>query len=469
MSYQQSGPNGSMTTPDEAVHRINTTMMTPYGCDHLKSDKAELVCAHLLKVTEPDYYRWYTGDGPQYALLCSACAAEADMRAGALRSVCLACFARVATDGSWDGSVGVPGILERQTNLQFEHQDVALPDGCTGPLRAIAPIDALAQSIWVALTVDGTLIRLDLEHGSIQSLATLSTDALQLDVPVTLQLSSDGRLAAVVNTYGRFGQVVDLTTGAQTMTLDRGNYHEDVCQFPLAFFTHADRPLLVHATNWNRLDISDPLSGALLTAREPTSYQRGEPRPEHYLDYFHCGLSVSPNQEWIVDNGWVWHPWGYVRSWSLSRWRETNEWESEDGPSLRSLCDRSYLWDAPLCWIDTTTLAVWGEGHDDEEMVPAALIFDVVNGERLRWFAGPDVAPYNVWPPNSGRRGWMVSDRWLFAVSPQHGTGVWDVVSGEQLHHDPGCIPTMYHRGARHFLTLLSDQAVRLSTLVGAV
>ena len=103
--------------------------------------------------------------------------------------------------------------------------DGALPDGCTGPLRAIAPIDAMAQSIWVALTADGTLVRLDLKHGSIH-LATLPTDALQLDTPVTLQLSSDGRLAAVSNTYGRFGQVVNLTTGAQTMTLDRGNYHE---------------------------------------------------------------------------------------------------------------------------------------------------------------------------------------------------------------------------------------------------
>jgi hypothetical protein len=468
MSYQHGEPNGSMTTADEPVHRSKKPMMTPHGCDHPKNDIAELVCAHLLDVSEPDYYRWYTGDGPQYALVCSACAADGGMRATALHSVCPVCFAHIAADGSWDGNVGVPGILERQTNLRFEHQDVALPDGCTGPLRAIIPVDASARFAWVAITAGGKLVQLDLQQGTIQFLATFATAPLQLDEPLTLQLSPDGRLAAVANIYGRFGQVVDLTTGAPTMALDRGDYHEDVSKFPLAFFTYADRPLLVHATDWNRLDISDPLTGALLTPRQPTSYQHGEPRPEHYLDYFHCGLSVSPNQEWIVDNGWVWHPWGIVRSWNLPRWRETNYWESEDGSSIRSLCDRSYLWDAPLCWIDNTTLAVWGEGRDDEEMVPAALIFDVVSGERLRWFAGPDVAPYNVWPPNSGRRGWMVSDRWLFAVSPQHGTGIWDVVSGERLHHDPDCIPTMYHRGARHFLTLLSDRTIRLSTLVVA-
>ncbi|HJZ48141.1 MAG TPA: hypothetical protein VKE41_13275 [Roseiflexaceae bacterium] len=308
------------------------------------------------------------------------------------------------------------------------------------------PVDASAQFVWVAITGDGKLVQLDLQQGTIEFLAAVATVPLQLDEPLTLQLSPGGRLAAVANTYGRFGQVIDLTTGAPTMMLDRGNYHEDVCQFSVAFFTHADRLLLIHATDWNGLDISDPLTGAPLTAREPTSYRRGEPRPEHYLDYFHCGLSVSPNQEWIVDNGWVWHPWGYVRSWSLSHWHGTNCWESEDGPSLRTLCDRSYLWDAALCWVNDTTLAVWGEGRDDEAMLPAVQIFDVASGIHLRWFAGPDVAPYNVWPPESGRRGWMVYDRWLFAVSPQHGTGIWDVMGGEPLHHDPACIPIVYHR-----------------------
>ena len=69
MRYKHGGPNGSMTTtPDEPVQRSNTTMMTSYGCDDVNNDNAELVCAHLLEVTEPDYHRWYTGDGPQYAL-----------------------------------------------------------------------------------------------------------------------------------------------------------------------------------------------------------------------------------------------------------------------------------------------------------------------------------------------------------------------------------------------------------------
>ncbi len=47
-------------------------------------------------------------------------------------------------------------------------------------------------------------------------------------------------------------------------------------------------------------------------------------RPLHYLDYFHGELSVSPAENWIADNGWVWHPSGIVTSWSLQAWFNGN-------------------------------------------------------------------------------------------------------------------------------------------------
>lgn len=439
----------------------------PPGCDHPRDEPPHLVCVHMLPAHDVDYYRWYTGEGLRYAVVCAGCAADERARETALRAVCARCFGRVATDNDWDGVAGMPGFAQRATSLRFQHQDVTLPEGFAAPLRAVAPLDASPRSQWLALSADMRLVLLDLDHGTTRPLATLAAGTLDSDGPLAVHLSPDGRLAAVVNTFGRYGLVVDLATGAPTMTLDRGDYHEDVCQFSVAFCTHEDRPLLIHATDWNRLDLSDPRTGALLTPRGPTGYQQGESAPEHYLDYFHCGLSVSPGQEWVADNGWVWHPWGMVRSWNLSRWRSANPWESEDGPTVRALCDRAYLWDAPLCWVDATTLAVWGEGRDDEQMLPAVQLFDVVSGARVGGFAGPDVAPHSVWPPTEGLRGWMAFDRWLFAVSPQHGTGVWDVATGERLHHDPACAPTAYHRGARQFLTLLPDASLRLSTLVG--
>lgn len=439
----------------------------PPGCDHPQADPPHLVCAHMLPANEAEFQRWYTGEGLRYAIVCAGCAADERSRATALRAVCANCFERVVADNYWDSVAGAPGIAQRATSLRFQHQDVALPEGCPSPLRAIAPLDASPSSQWVALGADMRLVLLDLDHGSAQPLATLPAAPLDSAAPLAIHLSPDGRFAAVVNTFGQHGLVVDLATGAPTMTLERGDYHIDFCQFSVAFCTHEDRPLLIHATDWNRLDLSDPRTGALLTPRGPTSYRRGEPRPEHHLNYFHCGLSASPGQEWVVDNGWVWHPWGIVRSWSLSRWISLNPWESEDGSSLRALCGRNYLWDAPLCWIDATTLAVWGEGRDDEQMLPAVLLFDVVSGAQVGGFAGPDVAPHSVWPPSKARRGWMTFDRWLFAVSPQHGTGVWDVATGERLHHDPACTPIAYHRGAKQFLTVLADGSPILSTFVG--
>lgn len=176
----------------------------------------------------------------------------------------------------------------------------------------------------------------------------------------------DGRFAAVVNTRGRQGAVVDLQTGAVTMRLDRGDYRVEHSNFPAAFAEVDGRTVLVHGTDWNRLDASDPRTGELLTARAFAPYERGGPLPEHYLDYFHGGLAVSPDGRFVADNGWVWSPTGAVVAWDLHRWLRENPWESEDGPSRRPLCWRDYFWDGPLCWVDNDRLAVWGYGTDDE-------------------------------------------------------------------------------------------------------
>ncbi len=267
------------------------------------------------------------------------------------------------------------------------------------------------------------------------------------------------------NTLGRYGLIVDLETGRATMLLDRGDYHEDVSHFSIAFFSSDGRTLLVHATGWNRLDISDPATGELLTPRGPTSYIEDEPRPAHYLDYFHCQLTVSPDHQWIVDNGWVWHPYGVMTAWNLWRWFTENVWEAEDGPSLRTLCARGYYWDGPLCWIDATTLAVWGYGEDDKSLLPAVRLFDVSTGVELGWFPGPQVAPKagTTWPDRGS--GWLVYDTMLFSISPEYGTAVWDVTTGERLLHTPQFAPLRYHRRTRQFLSRLEDGRLRLSHL----
>jgi hypothetical protein len=176
----------------------------------------------------------------------------------------------------------------------------------------------------------------------------------------SLHVSPRGDLAAVVEARGRHGIVLDLDDGRPTMTLDRGAYHPEQTDFLVAFFEPDGQLRLVHGADLNRLDVCDPRTGGTLTVRSPTSYRSGKERPENYLDYFHGGLSISPGGERIADNGWVWHPLGVVTSWELRRWVREHPWESEDGPTRRSLCARKYFWNGPLCWFDDGTLAVWG-------------------------------------------------------------------------------------------------------------
>src|SRR5262249_44448040 len=133
----------------------------------------------------------------------------------------------------------------------------------------------------------------------------------------------------------------------------------------------------IHRTAWNRLDLSDPASGRLLTERGPTSFRRGEERPEHYLDYFHGALYLSPQNRFVLDDGWVWHPVGIPRVWSLERWISDNVWESEIGAARLRLCARDYYWDHGMAWIDDARVAVGGIGDVDIEMIDGARIFDI--------------------------------------------------------------------------------------------
>ena len=277
----------------------------------------------------------------------------------------------------------------------------------------------------------------------------LDLDGLQK--PLELHLSDDGRFSAVVERFGRFGRV--FSDRRKTMDLDRGDYRPETCVFPVAFVVHNGRTLLVHGTDWNRLDVSDPGTGALLTERGPTVCTDIDDVPPHYLDYFHAGLSVSPNGRWIADDGWYWHPLGELRIWSLDTWLDENVWESEDGLSIQTLTRRVYLWDVPNVWIDDDRLAFWGEGDDSDAMTDAVRLYDATLRREVQAFPGPSVSPAQSWSEDAARTGWLAYDGRLFAVSPENGTGVWDLATGELLYRDPAFAPRRYHSRHREFLS----------------
>lgn len=415
------------------------------------------VCIHMDQDADQDYAKSFSGVGTDYALVCLACRSTPEAIEANLRPVSPERFARIEEEGFWGwdrGAIlGRPEVLERPAGLSFRQEEVAPTGTIPGAVADLKPIPAAAGAETLILTDGGDLIRVDSDQGVARRLMNILDVGATLAPKLSLHVSPGGEMAAVVEARGRHGIVLDLEAGRPTMALDRGDYHEEQTDFPAVFFEAGGRLLLVHGTDWNRLEISDPRTGRTLTDRTSASYATGQGRPEHDLDYFHGSLSISPKGERIVDNGWVWHPAGVVVTWSLRRWVEENPWESEDGPTKRDLCARCYFWEGPLCWIDDRTLAVWGYGTDDENLIPAALIFDAESGQLVRWFAGPS--------------GTFAFDRYLFSYSAEAGTSAWEVATGERVLHDPSFCPMAYHPGAGQFVTVTPGGGFLLSRLVG--
>jgi hypothetical protein len=456
------------------------TQMSALQCGHEANGKTWQICEHLLANVEAacgsphlEHYRRFSGKGVEHQLLCKDCSASpGDIRSG-LREVCNECYDAVAVAGKRLGEIGSPEIRQREAGLAFVHETRAL-NRLSERIVAMAPVECLERASWLGITEGRVLISFDFRNGEVRDLVSLDTLGVPLTRPFSLLASPDGDFAVVASAYGENGVVVDLGSGRVTLRLSRGNYHTEHCRFSMAIFKRAGELYLVHPTAWNRLDISDPRSGRLLSERGPTSFKHGEPRPEHYLDYFHCSVSVSPDGEYLADNGWVWHPVGVVTAWSLKDWLESNVWESEDGPSLNRLCWRDYFWDGPTCWVGNRKIAVWGIGDDDYLMVPGIRVFDVESGKETGSFAGPvneqvtETAELDGKVSNYVRSaGTLLFDRFLFSSAPAAGMTVWDVADGARLLHEPDFHPQGFHRGMKQFVTQRPDGSFRLTVLKG--
>jgi hypothetical protein len=346
--------------------------------------------------------------------------------------------------------LGAPELKARPSSLRFTHRLVTVPSEVT----ALAPVAGVPNT-WLLLDRAGRFHRLDVARGGVEGGGAVDPAAVDLTVPLVLAVAPGGELAAVGEAKGQRGVVLEPASGEVTLVLQRGDYHVAHCRFPLAFFEREGRLLLLHGTDWNRLDVSDPRTGACLTARDPRSVLDDRGRPAHSLDYFYSGLHLSPAGTRALSTGWVWHPVGRVRAFHLDRWLGGSPWESEDGASVKYLSYRDYAWDGPVAWLDETTVATWGEGDDELNLVPAAEIFDAETGRRLRTFYGPGEGLASV-PP------------YLVAFDKERGTSVWDWQTGERLAQDGSFVPIAAHPGSHELLSWAEDGRLRVSRLEGA-
>lgn len=268
-------------------------------------------------------------------------------------------------------------------------------------------------------------------QGNIRILSALPIPEFDPLKPIQIVVEAGGRYAAVSNRYGRYAAVYALPDSAdvpgarakEILKLDRGDYYTDKSRFPLAFAELENRTLLVHGSDWNRVELIElpslrPLSKRAFPGRDGAdgldekaelmapnvqveicgSAESGSsPLPE--LNYFHGGLLASPDGSRIADTGWVWHPVGLIGAWSLREWLE-NPRTSENGTSLKHFF-QTEDWDLPAAWIDNESLAVWGrvdtdllDPEDYEEIgdKPAIVIHDTRTGFVSR--VARDVPPY---------------------------------------------------------------------------
>lgn len=394
-------------------------------------------------------------------MLCPACAGgHPDLSAVSEET-----FARIEADGDWEGIRGHPEVPCEASGLRFVEEDpVDLDELRSRDVRAIAALGIH----WVVVTVTGDILELDTTTPATRRFGSV-TGSVALDGRIELVASPDGSMVAVTESLGLRGVVVDCATGRILLELARGEHGHKVTPFIPAFVERdvggVKRQLLVHPTEWNRLDVTDPRSGEAF-ARRPIP-PCSTPPAQHYLDYFHGALVVSPAGKWIADDGWHWHPFGALTTWSVDRWLAENPWESEDGETLRTLAFRGYFWDSSACWLNETTLAIWGHGLDDEWLIPAVQTFDVLTGAEKAWFpcfAGADDPHPTPWV----RSRWMIFDRWLFVVRRGQGTTVWDTTTGACLLNDARVSPHAYQPATRTFIRLNECDAFVLFRCVEA-
>lgn len=283
----------------------------------------------------------------------------------------------------------LPPLTSDAGHLVAIHPLIEPPSDTNAQLKSS---DSASSIKLLAVNHLAQLLIVELDSGEVHVLLDLDIPVFDSAMPIQLVLSPEGDYVAVSNRYGRYAAVYSLTSPAEILRLDRGDYHEDKSMFPLAFALCEGRLLLVHATAWNRLDMTEIPTGRDLTRRPLEAASKGETSqaaesiPD--LDYFHGKLLVSPDGAWLADTGWVWAPVGLIRTYSLPQWL-TNPWEAENGSSVHYFF-QTEDWDLPFAWLDHDRLAVWGQVDvellDEEDWAdigykPAIAVFDARTGQ----------------------------------------------------------------------------------------
>lgn len=128
--------------------------------------------------------------------------------------------------------------------------------------------------------------------------------AFPFDASATLTGSSYSVIYTRCGTKGLL-----LKDGAIHREFNRSYYHANVYEYPIVLFRlPSGREVMAHCPlDYCRLDIEDLATGEILT--NAVSRKPG--------DIFHSRLSVSPDGQFLVSSGWLWHPIDEVNAYDV--------------------------------------------------------------------------------------------------------------------------------------------------------
>ncbi len=356
----------------------------------------------------------FTGAGLRYDLLCPACSA---LDAPQTTPLCEQCVYTARRDRGCDGQDTTRLVLPRRDEgLRVETAQA--PVTLDAPVRAWAPVPRDRAGAVLALQADGRVVRVGLD--GVRPVGSLAADALDPGGDLVLLPSPDGQLVALAERLGVRLVVLALrapwTDESTIWRTTRGDYQVDHCPFPLAWVGD----LLVHAVDWNRLDVVDPRTGARPRAGAP----------EDDEDHFVGELVLSDDGRWLADGGWVWHPVGISRAWRLDRWLAGQPLPACD---LRHAWQINYGLQLPHTFVGSTLVA-WGIGDDADSLLPGVRRHDVEADRELEPLVGPE--------------GDLSSDGPRLVSLSQKGLRVWDAADGALLLDAPDA-HGVWHPGAR--------------------
>ncbi|AEF82435.1 GNAT family N-acetyltransferase [Leadbettera azotonutricia] len=173
--------------------------------------------------------------------------------------------------------------------------------------------------------------------------------------------------------YGLNAAVVNVRDGT-VRTFSRENPEARVTSYSIGFleiytpgeWVHkgSGRGHLIHQTKWNRLDITDLETGEVIAQHPAEAVEAADG-----FDYFHSLIHISPEQNYFLSNGWVWHPVNIISAYKMDDFLR-------EGESSAYALDfqGGYNWDRPCAFIsdDIFVIAADDKTTDLEEEEKAA-------------------------------------------------------------------------------------------------